>query len=87
MCRSQCIHALCTAEEKEAARQAAEKAEAEKPKKPAFWTKLMGLRPISEEKDLVMEHTFDGIAELDNPTPAWFMVLFYSTVIFAMASS
>lgn len=75
---------FATMEEKEAARQAAERAEAAKPKKPAFWTKLMGLRPISEEKDLVMEHTFDGIAELDNPTPAWFMVLFYGTVIFAM---
>jgi len=75
---------FATAEEKEAARQAAERAEAEKRKRPAFWTKLMGLRPISEEKDLVMEHTFDGIAELDNPTPAWFMVLFYGTVIFAM---
>lgn len=75
---------FATAEEKEAARQAAERAEAEKPKKPTFWIKLMGLRPISEEKDLVMEHTFDGIAELDNPTPAWFMVLFYGTVIFAM---
>lgn len=75
---------FATAEEKETAWHAAERAEAEKPKKPAFWTKLMGLRPISEEKDLVMEHTFDGIAELDNPTPAWFMVLFYGTVIFAM---
>jgi cytochrome c oxidase cbb3-type subunit 3 len=75
---------FATAEEKESARHAAERAEAEKPQKPAFWTKLMGLRPISEEKDLVMEHTFDGIAELDNPTPAWFMVLFYGTVIFAM---
>jgi len=75
---------FATAEEKEAARMAAERAEAEKPKKPALWTKLMGLKPISEEKDLVMKHTFDGIAELDNPTPAWFMVLFYGTVIFAM---
>ncbi|TCD01808.1 c-type cytochrome [Pedobacter psychroterrae] len=53
-------------------------------KQPSVWLRLMGLKPISEEKDLVMEHTFDGIAELDNPTPAWFMVLFYGTIIFGI---
>ena len=52
--------------------------------KSSLWNRIMGLRPISEEKDLVMEHEFDGIAELDNPTPAWFMVLFYGTMIFAV---
>lgn len=50
----------------------------------SIWTKLMGLRPISEEKDIMMEHAFDGIVELDNPTPAWFMGLFYSTILFAV---
>jgi cytochrome c oxidase cbb3-type subunit 3 len=51
---------------------------------PTLLEKLMGLRPIAEEKDLVMEHEFDGIAELDNPTPGWFMVLFYGSIIFAV---
>ena len=51
---------------------------------PTLLEKLMGLRPIAEEKDLVMEHEFDGIAELDNPTPGWFMVLFYGSIIFAL---
>jgi len=50
----------------------------------SIWTKLMGLRPISEEKDIMMDHAFDGIVELDNPTPAWFMGLFYSTILFAV---
>lgn len=54
------------------------------PKVPIF-NRIMGLKPLSEEKDLVMEHTFDGIAELDNPTPRWFMVLFYGSIIFAVA--
>ena len=49
-----------------------------------IWSKLMGLRPISEEKDLMMDHDFDGIVELDNPTPAWFMGLFYATITFAV---
>jgi cytochrome c oxidase cbb3-type subunit 3 len=50
----------------------------------SIWAKLMGLRPISEEKDIMMDHEFDGIVELDNPTPAWFMGLFYATIIFAV---
>lgn len=45
--------------------------------------KLLSLKPLSEEKDLIMEHEYDGIQELDNPTPAWFMYLFYSTIVFA----
>lgn len=53
--------------------------------KPGFWTKLLGLKPISQEKDIMLDHEFDGIAELDNPTPAWFMWLFYATIIFAGA--
>lgn len=52
--------------------------------KPSIWPQLMGLKPISEEKDIMMNHDFDGIYELDNPTPAWFMGLFYATVIFAI---
>ncbi|MHB1179132.1 MAG: cbb3-type cytochrome c oxidase N-terminal domain-containing protein [Daejeonella sp.] len=50
---------------------------------PGIWTRLLGLKPLSEEKDLVMDHEFDGIVELNNPIPAWFMWLFYSTIAFA----
>lgn len=56
-----------------------------KKSKPGIWSKILGLRPISEEKDMVLEHEFDGISELDNPTPAWFMWLFYATIFFAGA--
>lgn len=71
-------------EERERYRLEQEKLEAEKPEEKSFWAKIMQLRPISEEKELIMEHEFDGIAELDNPIPAWFMVLFYATIIFAV---
>ena len=59
-------------------------AKPEKPKK-EFWNKVLSLRPLAEEKDMLIEHEYDGIKELDNPTPAWFMVLFYSTIAFAVA--
>ena len=57
---------------------------AEKKPKNETWIKLLSLRPMSEEKDLLMEHEYDGIQELNNPTPAWFMYLFYGTIIFAI---
>lgn len=51
---------------------------------PTIWTRLMQLKPLAEEKNLVMEHKYDGIAELDNPIPAWFRILFYATIVFAI---
>ena len=47
------------------------------------WQKWAGLHTLSTEKDLMLEHAYDGIAELDNPTPPWFMGLFYLTIGFA----
>ena len=55
-----------------------------KKNKPSIWNKVLELKPLSEEKDIELEHEFDGIKELDNPTPAWFMYLFYATIIIAV---
>lgn len=46
--------------------------------------KLLSLKPLSEEKSILIEHDYDGIQELDNPTPAWFMYLFYVTIAFGI---
>lgn len=48
------------------------------------WNKLLGVRPIEEEKDIEIDHEFDGIKELDNPVPIWFNALFYGTICFGL---
>ncbi|SFC24548.1 cbb3-type cytochrome c oxidase N-terminal domain-containing protein [Spirosoma endophyticum] len=49
-----------------------------------LWQRIAGLHALSQEKDLTLEHAYDGIEELDNPTPPWFMSLFYSTIAFGV---
>lgn len=49
-----------------------------------FWQKFAGWVPMQREKDLIMHHSYDGIHELDNPTPPWFMYLFYGTIAFSV---
>lgn len=52
--------------------------------KPDFWSRVLQLRPLAMEKKLILDHEYDGIQELDNPTPPWFMFLFYSSIIIAI---
>jgi cytochrome c oxidase cbb3-type subunit 3 len=47
--------------------------------------KIFSLKPLSEERSLIIPHEYDGIQELNNPTPGWFMYLFYATIIFAVS--
>jgi cytochrome c oxidase cbb3-type subunit 3 len=53
-------------------------------KKQSFWSRLFQLKPLSQERNLLIDENYDGIAELNNPTPPWFMWLFYSTIVFAV---
>lgn len=46
--------------------------------------KLTRTKAISEEKGLLLEHDYDGIKELDNELPPWWVGLFYATVIFSV---
>ena len=38
----------------------------------------------NEETDKTTGHSFDGIDELDNPLPKWWMYFFWSTIIFGV---
>lgn len=39
--------------------------------------------PIEREGDIMLDHNYDGIRELDNHLPPWWVNLFYITILFA----
>lgn len=45
---------------------------------------LFASKPIEEEDELLMEHNYDGIQELDNVLPPWWTYLFYGCIIFSI---
>jgi len=53
----------------------------------AFYTSIMSRltrsKEIEEEHDVMLDHDYDGIKELDNVLPPWWVYLFYITIIFA----
>jgi cytochrome c oxidase cbb3-type subunit 3 len=48
------------------------------------WEKIFQLKPVGTDKDTQINEPHDGIYELDNPPPPWFMFLFYGTILFAV---
>jgi cytochrome c oxidase cbb3-type subunit 3 len=48
------------------------------------YKKLLGTKPIEEESEIILDHNYDGIKELDNNLPPWWLYGFYISIIFAI---
>lgn len=73
-----------TAESTEAEAAASAKVET----KPSLYQKIMlaltKAKPIEKEADIMLDHEYDGIRELDNSLPPWWVWGFYITIIYSV---
>jgi cytochrome c oxidase cbb3-type subunit III len=47
------------------------------------YLKMVDSVPVDKEKDVLLDHDYDGIKELDNNLPPWWKYGFYFTIVFS----
>lgn len=48
-----------------------------------FYKKMLDQKSLDKESEIILDHNYDGIQELDNNLPPWWVYLFYACVIFS----
>lgn len=65
-----------------------EQEEEELQKQPSAFAKfrkyITKTTPVETEHELLLDHNYDGIKELDSQVPPWFLWLFYVTIFFSI---
>ncbi|SFR77097.1 cbb3-type cytochrome c oxidase N-terminal domain-containing protein [Maribacter stanieri] len=48
------------------------------------YNKMLGTKPMEAESEIILDHDYDGIRELDNNLPPWWVYLFYASIVFGV---